>query len=109
MQSIEPKAKLDITSDNFSNLVNKLGFRVSGIYRADKNDPNSEIQSIELQEQGGTGKYEVVPGQESIQFLKDIFRMQGINEKDLPSLINNVLYGTFNKPENDKYSQYIKE
>ena len=109
LQSIEPKAKLDITSDNFSNLVNKLGFRVSAIYRADKDDANSEIQSIELKEQGGTGVYEVVPEQNSIQFLKGIFRMQGVNEKDLPRLINNVLYGTFNKPENDKYSQYIKK
>lgn len=108
-QSIEPKAKLDITSDNFSNLVNKLGFRVSAIYRADKDDANSEIQSIELKEQGGTGVYEVVPGQSSMQFLKGIFRMQGVNERDLPSLINNVLYGTFKIPENDKYSQYIKK
>ena len=108
-QSIESNAKLDITSDNFSNLVNKLGFRVSAIYRADENDADSEIQSIELQEQGGSGKYEVVPGQSSMQFLKDIFRMQGINERDLPSLTNNVLYGTFNTPENDKYSQYIKQ
>jgi len=109
LQSIESKAKLDITSDNFSNLVNKLGFRISAIYKANEDDPNSEITSMELQEQGGTGKYEVVPGQGSLQFLKDIFRMQGINERDLQPLINNVLYGTFNKPENDKYSQYIKK
>jgi len=99
-------ASLDIESDNFPNLVNKLGFRISGVFRENKEDPNSNIQSIELKEQGGNKTFEVVPGQNTISFLEQAFLMQGVNRIEVPKLINNVLYGTFIPPSQKINTDY---
>jgi len=99
-------ATLDIESPNFSNLANKLGFRISSIYRKDPEDKDSDIQSIELKQQGGNKTFEVVPGQNTISFLEQAFLMQGVNRLEVPQLINNVLYGTFIPPSQEINTDY---
>jgi len=99
-------ASLDIESDNFPNLVNKLGFRISSRFTENEEDPNSNIQSIELKEQGGNKTFEVVPGQNTISFLEQAFLMQGVNRIEVPKLINNVLYGTFIPPSQETNTDY---
>jgi len=99
-------ASLDIESDNFPNLVNKLGFRISSRFTENEEDPNYNIQSIELKEQGGNKTFEVVPGQNTISFLEQAFLMQGVNRIEVPKLINNVLYGTFIPPSQETNTDY---